>query len=428
MWNGRIAGSVKFVIVGLGFLLFIGSANAAVLAKPTDYVLVYDDLYEYAGTTSNVLKQYLKLRSEGQHVLLLDADKLHADQINKGSTIVIAASSFDTEQKMQKTLDDLSGMDVIILEDEFIKTQQERERQELIIAIDKVYPFSDLNKLMDTAEMLYDRGMNFIVTVMPVYENYELEAFETYIRILKYVGDKGGSFFIRYPVENPDGTYNTDPRAGFRRAVDEYRKQGLKIIGITLPMDKLFTGTEVFEGLDLPLVMVTDAENKIGSDFDLTKISDMLNRYLIIEGIEINDFDYFRYFENSSASGSQAVNLSLTDDPEKLTDLLNVFKFYKMPIGDFNVEDFYDRLDNSWHAKDPGVQTEEREKSQLEVFKEEEMRKIRGENLQEEESILGYDISRFVNKGIMIALILLVLLIVQVLAGRYFELKKYYKD
>jgi len=62
------------------------------------------------------------------------------------------------------------------------------------------------------------------------------------------------------------------------------------------------------------------------------------------------------------------------------------------------------------------------------VFKEEEMRKIRGENLQEEESILGYDISRFVNKGIMIALILLVLLIVQVLAGRYFELKKYYKD
>lgn len=295
-----------------------------------------------------------------------------------------------------------------------------------ILAIDKVYPFSDFNKLMDLAEMLQARGINFIVTVMPVYDNYELEAFDTYIRVLKYVQKMGGTIFISYPVENEDGTYNLNPKTGFAKAVTEFRRRGLDIRGTTLPMDKLINKNYVFEGLNLPFILVTEGANKIKPQ-DFQQISE-LSDYVIIHGVNIDDFDYFpdrEMEEKTDQVKRQAVYISLEDE-EKLLFLLKVFDKEGIRIEDFYIHQYPQLPELSVEVNQEVDQ--QREKTEIERFMEKEMIKIKGENVQQERVQPGYDLSRVTGIAIKVAAFIFVIMLVQMFVSRYYGRKKFFKD
>lgn len=68
------------------------------------------------------------------------------------------------------------------------------------ILIDEIYPFSDLNMLCQTADKFYNSGINFIVSVMPIYENFDYPAFKSYAQVLRYIQYKGGSIVLHNPI------------------------------------------------------------------------------------------------------------------------------------------------------------------------------------------------------------------------------------
>ncbi|KJS86722.1 MAG: hypothetical protein JM58_06485 [Peptococcaceae bacterium BICA1-8] len=418
----------KLIITYMIFFFFFNNISAFASENSSRYVLIYDHLYKYAENSSDTLRQYMELKSDGQDVLLLQADKIDTEKIEQDSIIIIAASSFDSEKRYHQVFDSLNNYEVVVFDNEFISTGENLNNSGLILSIDKVYPFSDFNKLMGISEMLHDRGIDFIVTVMPVFDNYQLEAFDTYVRVLKYVSKMGGRLFVHYSVENKDVRYDTDARVGFKRAVEEFRKRGLEIIGITLSQEKMLNNIKVFEGLNLPFILTTEMERKIDPNLDLQKASQVLNNYIIINGININHFDYFRYSEKNYSPNQQSIYITINDDKEKLFNLIMMLNTERIPIRDFEVQDYQSKIQNFDYTKVDNISEQLEEKSQFERFLEEEMKKITGENLEQEQHVEGYDISWFTKVGIKIGIILLGILIIQVLTGRHFVRKKFLKD
>lgn len=416
-----------FILLVVVSFLILNHTCVCASEKPTKYVIVYDHLYKYGSDVSDVLRQYTALKTVGQDVFLYPADNLETNKLEENSIIIVVASSFDSIDKYNRVLSVFNGFQVTILQDQLITTKDRQEKPGFMIAVDKVYPFSDLNKLMDIAEELNNKGIEFIVIFMPVYDNYELEAFDTYVKVLQYVDKMGGKLFIHYPVEHKDVRYDSDPRVGFEKAVTVFRKHGLDIVGIALPQDKMLANIRVFEGLNLPFILSTEAEGKIDPELDLMKASQILNEYTMIHGIPIDDFDYFHYREENQPSSQQAVYSSLNDEKEKLLDLLKICSAEQISVKDFNVQDYANQLRNTEHIQT--VSTDQsKEKTEYERFLEEEMKKIMGENLEQEKLEEGYDISGLAAIALRVAFIIFSLLIIQVLIGRHFERKKYFKN
>ncbi len=418
----------RLILFVATFLLILYPANVFASEKQEEYVIVYDRLYEYASDSSDVLRQYSELKAVGKDVLLFQADKIETERIKKESIIIVVASSFDSIEKYNRILNILNDFNVIHLQQhQLLTTKDNRDDASFMIAIDRVYPFSDLNKIMDVAEELNEKGIKFIVTFMPVYDNYELEAFDTYIKVLQYISKKGGKLFIHYPVEHKDVRYNSDPRVGFEKAVTEFRKHGLDLDGIALPKDKMLVNIKVFDGLALPFILATETEVEIEQKIDLLKASEILNDYIIIQGIHIDHFDNFHYLKENQLSDQQVIYISANEEKEKLFNLIEIFSETNISIKDFTIRDYEDKL--KFTEMIQTVRTgQSEEKTEYQQFLETEMKKIMGENLEQEKAVDGYDISGLAKVATRIAFIIFSLLIIQVLIGRHFDRKKYFKN
>ncbi|MDO4273960.1 MAG: DUF2334 domain-containing protein [Eubacteriales bacterium] len=79
------------------------------------------------------------------------------------------------------------------------------------VMIDEVYPFSDMNMLTEMGEDLYERGIPYILRVMPVYENTSYPSYGEFTEKLKYLQAKGASVVLHEPIDQGEG-YGPDTR------------------------------------------------------------------------------------------------------------------------------------------------------------------------------------------------------------------------
>lgn len=73
------------------------------------------------------------------------------------------------------------------------------------ILIDNVTPFIDLNDLVDKISYLYQNGIQFVISTIPVFENTDFNAMKRYAEVLRYAEARGGTIIMHNPyleVEN----------------------------------------------------------------------------------------------------------------------------------------------------------------------------------------------------------------------------------
>lgn len=73
------------------------------------------------------------------------------------------------------------------------------------ILIDNVTPFIDLNDLVDKISYLYQNGIQFVISTIPVFENTNFNAMQRYAEVLRYAEARGGTIIMHNPyleVEN----------------------------------------------------------------------------------------------------------------------------------------------------------------------------------------------------------------------------------
>lgn len=94
--------------------------------------------------------------------------------------------------------DDLSAFAVAQMLNRYFDRQ---DGGKTYIMIDEVYPFEDPVMLKLTAKKLYDNGMPFIVSVMPVYYNTGYPSFKRFVNVLRYIQSIGGSIILHDAIE-----------------------------------------------------------------------------------------------------------------------------------------------------------------------------------------------------------------------------------
>ncbi|MPN03546.1 hypothetical protein SDC9_150776 [bioreactor metagenome] len=113
-------------------------------------------------------------------------------------------------------------------------------------------------------------------------------------------------------------------------------------------------------------------------------------------------------------------------DKSALADLLDIFKSRQLTVTDFRLSDY----DSEYKDEDFTVSREtqtETPKSQLELFKEKELGKIKGDNLGADQKIQNYDISKLFHTVILAVIGIVLLLSIQLYVGRKLDVRKIFK-
>lgn len=99
----------------------------------------------------------------------------------------------------------------------------------MYVMIDEVYPFDDLHMLQLTAQKLYENGIPFIISVMPVYYNAEYPAFLRYANTLRYIQSIGGSMVMHAPLETKNELVGDPLEARMEKAYQTFADQDVTV-------------------------------------------------------------------------------------------------------------------------------------------------------------------------------------------------------
>lgn len=105
----------------------------------------------------------------------------------------------------------------------------------IFLLIDEIYPFSDLDMLCKTADSFHEKGMPFILRVMPVYENLEYPAFLRYTQALRYAQFRGATIVLHDPLIQPYETEREPLKTKLKRAITALESAGILLTDMEFP-------------------------------------------------------------------------------------------------------------------------------------------------------------------------------------------------
>lgn len=72
------------------------------------------------------------------------------------------------------------------------------------IVIDSAYPFMDPHRLLSTVQKLAEEKMDFVVSVMPIYQNSDFPAMQQFCEVLRFAQANGGAVILHAPIIQGD--------------------------------------------------------------------------------------------------------------------------------------------------------------------------------------------------------------------------------
>ncbi len=117
---------------------------------------------------------------------------------------------------------------------------KEWDKPKTYLLIDEVYPFIDLQNFVKKIDFLYDQGISFICSVMPVYENQNFDAMKRFCEVLRYAQDKGGKIILHSSVMKGNNIPGKDVQDKMSLAQQIYIKYGVYPLNIDIPESFLY--------------------------------------------------------------------------------------------------------------------------------------------------------------------------------------------
>lgn len=103
------------------------------------------------------------------------------------------------------------------------------------LLLDKVYPFIDIEAFVKKIDFLYDQGIPFVCSVMPVYENQDFDAMERFCKVLRYAQSKGGKIILHSSILKGNNIPGKDVQDKMSLAQQIYIKYGVYPLALDIP-------------------------------------------------------------------------------------------------------------------------------------------------------------------------------------------------
>lgn len=107
------------------------------------------------------------------------------------------------------------------------------------VVLDEVYPFTDPYRLRDFVNYMAGLKMNFVISVMPIYEHGDYPAMKRFCEVLRYAQANGGAVVLHAPVIQSE----IDPEVLTEQltiAAGNYFDNGVWILGLEVPSEWAF--------------------------------------------------------------------------------------------------------------------------------------------------------------------------------------------
>lgn len=268
---------MMYSIKKLSVIIFIGilsiSIGAAAQGGNKNNTAIIYDTYNEFGSEENKLNSLVRLiLSSGSGVDILNSNSYLNGTISKYKILFILYNNSSEPQDalvndlenfkgrivwIGKNFDKLSAHisntrhlpyfssqtpDYITLKNDFYKliNNENWKKRNVYLLIDNVYPFIDLNTFTKKIDFLYDNGIPFICSVMPIYENQNMDAMKRFCRVLEYAQNKGGKIILHFPVlygENISGK-EIEYKLHFSQKI--YMDYGIHPIALDIPEGFLY--------------------------------------------------------------------------------------------------------------------------------------------------------------------------------------------
>ncbi|KNZ42946.1 hypothetical protein [Acetobacterium bakii] len=114
------------------------------------------------------------------------------------------------------------------------------ESTSMVLLIPEIYPFSDLNMVVEMSDRFYENGIPFTLGVVPMDENLDYPAMVRFYEVLRYAQSRNGSILIHRP--NPETVSNSDTILSEKMTavVDAMVAQGVFPLGIVVTEELFF--------------------------------------------------------------------------------------------------------------------------------------------------------------------------------------------
>lgn len=107
------------------------------------------------------------------------------------------------------------------------------------LVLSELYPFSDLYRLRDLVQYMVDQKMNFVLSVMPIYDHADYPAMQQFCEVLRFAQANGGAVVLHAPIVQ-NGIDAETLSAKLTEAIKNYLNHDVYLLGMEIPSEWLF--------------------------------------------------------------------------------------------------------------------------------------------------------------------------------------------
>lgn len=207
----------KSLVFFLSIMLFtIFSVRTIKADIENKYFLIIFDSYKEFTVNDNLLNKLVRVMlTSGSDLKIKRWDEYTNDDVANASGIVVLAIEDELNNKVNSIKENNSNVvtfnksnfNMIHSGNELIlKRYIEREfnidnsKKGTYLVLKNVYPYDNLEDLVKKVEYLKERGVNFIIDAMPVFNNQNFDSMKRYTEALRFCAANGGTIFISSPL------------------------------------------------------------------------------------------------------------------------------------------------------------------------------------------------------------------------------------
>lgn len=198
------------------------------------------------------------------------------------------------------------------------------QKYDKYIVFDEIYPFMNPDKILKIIEMMNEFKVPYVLSVMPIYGNYDYPAMKKFCEILTYAQAKGGTIILHYPIVQAEKNDKKEIQEKINTTLLAYNKYGVYPVAFEAPNNWIYDETflEIMKKFKTIIL-----KQEIKNEQFLSKETDrniFLNEHKIIGE---NHLDYINSY-------STAEYLDCNKDIEELKKQLVKIKQTNEKIGD----------------------------------------------------------------------------------------------
>lgn len=205
-----------------------------------------------------------------------------------------------------------------------------KNNNKIFFMLDEAYPFDDLNELLKKIDYLYNKGIPFIISSMPIFNNQNSEAMKRYMEVLRYAESRGGSIILHYPyIYQKDNVSADIKEISSKMAMSQKSFQDYLVYAtaIDISEDWLYF-SDINKYLDTSNTLFI---TPIDEDIKISKYNIKINKKEnVIEKVPYNNFNNKDNYLNNIA-----ITLRSDTDFEVFKNNLNTIKENKIYFNDF---------------------------------------------------------------------------------------------